>query len=200
MPECKFIYPSSVSVQGNQPDKPIREDCVSSPISPYGFHKKIAEELCKSYHSNFNITIGIIRFFSIYGPGLQKQLLYDACKKMATSKSSEVTFWGTGDETRDWIYIEDAASLIYLFALEVNGMDIINGGSGARVEISEFLDLVRNKMNMIIDIKFNGEIREGDPRYFWSDTSKAKKYNWEPKVALEKGIESYVEYYKGLKL
>jgi len=198
-PECKFIYPSSVAVQGSLPDLPIKESTSSTPISPYGFHKKIAEELCTSYHKNFGVTVGVIRFFSIYGAELQKQLLYDACKKIQNSTTSDVLFWGTGKETRDWIHVEDAASLIYTFAIKSTSIDTINGGSGNRIEIREVLELLKDEMGAVLDIKFNGEIREGDPRFFWSDNSKTKNYGWQPSISLLEGIKSYVKYFKQIK-
>ncbi len=198
-PQCKFIYPSSVAVQGNLPDMPITEDIISTPISPYGFHKKIAEELCLSYHKNFGLNIGVIRFFSIYGAGLQKQLLYDACKKITNGKDLEVTFWGTGEETRDWIHVDDAVSLIHQLAAQVEGYDVINGGSGVRVKILEVLNLLKTEISTSSKINFNNEVRDGDPRYFWADVSHTKEYNWHPKVSLTEGIASYVNYYKNLK-
>lgn len=198
-PNCKFIYPSSVSVQGSLPDQPIQEEFESNPISPYGFHKKIAEELCKSYHVNFGIEAGIVRFFSIYGDGLQKQLLYDACRKLEASNEEDVIFFGTGKETRDWIHVTDAAKLVYNFATMVNGLEIINGGTGIRVEIREVLELLKKEYGTIAEIKFNGKVREGDPKFFWADISKLKKYNWAPTISLKEGINMYVNYYKNIR-
>lgn len=195
-PNCKFIYPSSPAVQGNMEDKQIKEDVLSSPISPYGYHKKTAEELCMSYHKNFNLKIGIIRFFSIYGPGLQKQLLYDACKKISLAKEDEVVFFGTGKETRDWIYVTDATSLIVNFFNKLKGWDVINGASGNRTEIGEVLELLVKYFNKPVKIKFNGKVREGDPIYFWADMQRTSSYNWNPYISLEKGIKEYVKYFK----
>jgi UDP-glucose 4-epimerase len=199
-PSCKFIYPSSVAVQGNQPDEPIKETIVSIPASPYGSHKKIAEDLCLSYHLNYNLTVGIVRCFSIYGAGLQKQLLYEACKKMTFAGNTEVVFWGTGKETRDWVYVDDAAKLMYTFAQRLDGMDIINCGSGARTGIREVLELLLKKMQLPVKISFNGESRKGDPKHFWADISRAKNYGWQPETSLDDGLGLYVSYFKSLNI
>jgi UDP-glucose 4-epimerase len=199
LPNCKFIYPSSPAVQGQLPDLPIIENTISLPISPYGFHKRSAEELCLSYQKNYGISVGIIRFFSIYGPGLQKQLLYDACNKIANSNEKTITFFGTGSETRDWININDAVNLIYCFAQNLDRWDIINGANGVRMEIKDILNLLVSKFNKNVKINFNGYVRQGDPIYFWADITKAKKYNWRPVVPIDKGIDLYVEYFKQLK-
>ena len=193
---CKFIYPSSPAVQGNLGKIQIREEMISTPVSPYGFHKKIAEELCLSYHLNFKIDIGIIRFYSIYGNGLKKQLLWDACKKI--NQSDQVLFFGTGNETRDWIHVSDAVSLLYNFSLKLNGFDIINGGSGIETSINEIISLICKFMKKKVIVGFNGVVKEGDPLHFLADISKSLKMNWQPKVKVAEGIEEYVQYFKSL--
>lgn len=195
-PDCKFIYPSSPAVQGNLGNVPIKEDMSSIPVSPYGFHKKIAEELCLSYHNNFNIKVGIIRFFSIYGNGLKKQLLWDACRKI--QQSDEVTFFGTGSETRDWIHVDDAASLLYAFSHNVDGFEVINGGTGKSVEIKKVIDHLCVYFNKSVNVSFNGQVKEGDPLYFWADCSKSVVLGWKPKIDIEKGLKDYVDYFKAL--
>ncbi|PTS93024.1 epimerase, partial [Pedobacter sp. HMWF019] len=195
-PGCKFIYPSSPAVQGNLGNVPIKENMIEVPVSPYGFHKRIAEDLCLSYCKNFNISIGIIRYFSIYGEGLQKQLLWDACKKI--NKSTSVVFFGTGEETRDWIHISDAVSLLYIFAQDLKGYHVINGGSGITISIHQIVDFLNKQFDPQATISFNGVTKEGDPVHFWADVSKAKLIGWEPKMDIWKGLENYVTYFKNL--
>ena len=131
---------------------------------------------------------------------MQKQLLYEACKKLTFLESREVVFWGTGEETRDWIYVGDAARLAYAFAMQLNGMDIINCGSGVRTEIREVLELLSGKMGSTAKISFNGEGRNGDPRHFWADISRALSYGWQPETSLDDGLGLYVSYFKSLNI
>jgi UDP-glucose 4-epimerase len=194
--KCKFIYPSSPAVQGNLDHIQIREEMISTPVSPYGFHKKIAEEICLSYHNNFNINIGIIRYFSIYGNGLQKQLLWDACKKI--DKLDSVVFFGTGSETRDWIHVSDAVALLYAFSLKFDGYEVINGGSGIETSIKDIIEMLNKNFGKSINIEFNGVVREGDPMHFWADISKTESLNWKPLVCIEDGISEYVKYFKAI--
>ncbi len=193
---CKFIYPSSPAVQGNLGHIQIKEDMVATPVSPYGFHKKIAEEICLSYHNNFKIDVGIVRYFSIYGNGLQKQLLWDACKKIY--KSDEVVFFGTGTETRDWIHVSDAVSLLYEFSCKLNGYEVVNGGTGIETPINEIVGLLTKYMEKQVVVAFNGVVKEGDPLHFWADDAKAKSLDWKPLVDVSEGIENYVQYFKSL--
>ena len=193
---CKFIYPSSPAVQGNLGPVRISENMMSIPVSPYGFHKKIAEELCLSYHHNFNIDIGVIRYFSIYGDGLKKQLLWDACKKI--NHSNVASFFGTGKETRDWIHVSDAASLLYQFSTKLGGYEVINGGSGIETPINEIINFLCEYMNKEMEINFNGVVKEGDPIHFWADMNRAKALGWKPEVNLEEGLMEYVNFFKSI--
>lgn len=195
---CHFIYPSSPAVQGDLGDTKIKEDAPSNPVSPYGFHKKAAEELCLSYSKNFGLKISIVRYFSIYGVGLQKQLLWDACMKIKNTPN-EITFYGTGDETRDWLYVTDATSLIIVLAENVKEqISIINGGSGIKTSVRDTIELLTKLYDKKIDIKFNQIVKPGDPRFYHADISKAENFRWAPKVNLMEGIEKYTNYFKKL--
>jgi len=196
--DCQFIYPSSPAVLGSLGDRPIFEDEISDPVSPYGFHKKTAEELCLSYYKNFGINTSIIRFFSIYGAGLQKQLLWDACVKI-TSATGTAKFFGTGDETRDWVHVEDAADLTYLLAVDETVTDtvkIINCGSGEKVTVKDTLQLLVNLYGKAVELEFNQHVKEGDPRFYHADISRAKQLGWVPKVDFVSGMEDYIQFFK----
>ena len=117
-PETSFIYPSSAAVYGIVEKLPIRESAPLNPISPYGVHKRIVEEICSSYSNHFRIPIAIARFFSIYGPPLRKQLLWDTCRKVT---KNDLTFYGTGKEVRDWIHVSDAARLLLTLTHRASG-------------------------------------------------------------------------------
>jgi UDP-glucose 4-epimerase len=195
---CHFIYPSSPAVQGELGNKPIKEDDPSNPVSPYGFHKKAAEELCQSYSKSFDIKITIIRYFSIYGVGLQKQLLWDACLKIKNAES-DVTFFGTGQETRDWLYVTDAAALILSAADNATDhLNIINGGTGKKTTVKDTVELLVKLYNKPVNIHFNRSVKEGDPRFYQADITKATALGWSPKINLNEGLELYLQFFKQL--
>jgi UDP-glucose 4-epimerase len=196
-PNSLVIYPSTPAVQGLHIDSPIKESDPSIPVSPYGVHKKLAEQLCLSYSHNFGVKTAIIRFFSIYGEGLRKQLIWDACNKMCKSEDSEIEFWGTGEETRDWIYIDDAIYLIKKVSeSNIDKPFIVNGGSGIRCTICETLNTLAEVFNFSGKVKFNQLQKAGDPKYYLADTTIANLIGWKPKFSLQKGIENYVKWYK----
>ncbi|MDR2457045.1 MAG: SDR family oxidoreductase, partial [Clostridiales Family XIII bacterium] len=85
-PEATLIYPSSAAVYGNNHDGKIKETDKLDPISPYGFHKVEAEDLCFEYHRKYGLNIQIIRFFSVYGEYLRKQVVFDICKNILNNE------------------------------------------------------------------------------------------------------------------
>jgi len=192
-----IVLPSTPAIQGLHDDSPIRESDPSMPVSPYGVHKKIAEELCLSYSNNFAVKTAIVRFFSIYGERLRKQLIWDVCNKMNRAKNSDIEFWGTGDETRDWIYIDDAVNLIKkVCECKIDKSFIVNGGSGTRYTIRETLNILAQSYNFSGNIKFNQFQKAGDPKYYLADTTIANLIGWKPEFSLYKGLENYVNWFK----
>ena len=193
--EALVVYPSSAGVYGSKDDRPIRESDSLNPISPYGYHKRMAENLLELNSRMYGVRAAVIRFFSIYGPGLTKQLLWDAAGKLMGCKNSEAArFWGTGEETRDWIDIRDAAELIFKVSDSKEPYVVLNGASGERSTVHETLRLLKNALGSSAQITFSGIERAGDPRYYHSDISRARALGWSPAVNLEDGIQRYVDW------
>jgi len=162
-------------------------------VSPYGYHARMTEELL-AYHARFFGTrVTVVRFFSIYGPGLAKQLLWDAAAKLRSSEGI-AEFWGTGEETRDWIHVDDAASLMVATSAMEATYAIVNGASGERVTVAEVLEQLREALGVDVQLRFNGIVKPGDPRYYHADVSRARALGWSPSVRLREGIERYVEW------
>ena len=192
-----LIYPSSPAVQGEFEDKPIVEEYFGRPVSPYGYHKKIAEDLCRSYSEKFDLNISIVRLFSVYGNGLKKQLLWDACQKILDS-SDEAVFWGTGKETRDFIHISDVLRLFDMLLKKDEKFYIINGGTGVKHTTKDVVEMIRNLVNPNINIRFNNQVNVGNPIYYWADTHKLEKNGFQADKNLKQEIINYVEWIKGL--
>lgn len=196
-PASIVVYPSSGAVYGAVTKVPIEETDPLLPVSPYGVHKLMAEELCQSYAKHFDISVAIVRFFSIYGKGLRKQLLWDACRKVS---SGESMFHGTGQEVRDWIHVDDAAALLMAAAASASpDCLVLNGGSSVGTRIAHLLDLVFSHLQPDAKPAFNGVGRSGDPSRFIADSSRASAIGWIPKTSLESGVADYVAWFKGLR-
>jgi len=193
-PRANVVLPSSAAVYGTVLSLPIAESAALSPVSPYGVHKRLAEELCLSYAAHFKLRVAIVRLFSIYGIGLRKQLLWDACRKLA---AGEASFGGTGDERRDWINIEDAVELLAVAAEHASDQALVlNGGCGTSIRVREVLERVAAGFDVAPALQFTGTTRRGDPDSYEADATKAQALGWRPQVGLHAGIDSYVSWFK----
>lgn len=192
-PKTSFVYPSSAAVYGIAEKLPIIESAPLNPISPYGVHKKIVEEICQSYANHFAVPVAIVRFFSLYGPPLRKQLLWDTCRKIT---NNDLTFYGTGKEIRDWIQVTDAARLLLALSSHASiHMPIVNGGSGIGTPVSEIINRIIKTMDKPGIPLFSQQPKSGDPPGYIADIRKASRYNWKPELPLETGIDEYVQWF-----
>jgi UDP-glucose 4-epimerase len=198
-PDATLVYPSSAAVYGCRDVAPISEGDPLQPVSPYGCHKKIAEELCASYVRNFGLKASIIRFFSIYGAGLRKQLLWEACRKLlGLSDSSVGEFFGTGDETRDWLHVRDAARLVRTLGERPQDGLVVNGGTGTAVRVLDVLTHLAAEVGWKGRLAFNGTVRSGDPQHQCADIALARSLGWSPSISLQDGLREYVAWFAGV--
>ncbi|QTN24259.1 NAD(P)-dependent oxidoreductase [Rhizobacter sp. AJA081-3] len=190
-----LVYPSSAGVYGAADDRPLRESDRPNPVSPYGYHKKLAEDLLECQSRYFGLRVAVIRFFSIYGPGLAKQLLWDAAGKLCAG-GARVDFWGTGDETRDWIHVNDAAAFMADLSAVSEPFTIVNGASGERVTVRTVLELLREALGADVQIGFNGTVRTGDPRFYHADMAQAGSLGLRARIPLAEGLQDYAHWFK----
>lgn len=195
-PEARLVVVSSAAVYGSRYDDPIGEDFPTGPVSPYGHHKLMMEELCRSYVETFGVRCTIVRLFSVYGPELRKQLLWDLCSKLS-SEAPVLRLGGSGRELRDWTEIRDVVRLLDTISV-VDGDDLVllNGGSGVATPVSSITELLVNAWGKRTKIEFVGEARPGDPFSLVArpDALANRGFNWE--ISLSDGIASYVRWFK----
>jgi UDP-glucose 4-epimerase len=194
---AKIIYCSSAAVYGQSQLLPTRVDSKLRPISSYGRYKQIAEIILEDFCRIHEVPFSIIRFFSIYGPLLKKQLLWDASNKLTDTNCSSSTFFGTGNETRDWIYIRDAVSLInFMFSCN---LEVVNGASGISVRNSEVIHLLHSSLNSNHKFIFNNIVRQDDPFHYQADIDDLLCLGWTPQISIQEGITKYSTWFRSLK-
>ena len=191
-PNTRVIYPSSAAVYGNSGAGPLAEGRTLNPASIYGRDKQDAEGICLSS----KLSVAIIRFFSVYGPGLRKQLPWELAKKLIAGPGG-VTLFGTGQETRDFLNIEDAVGLIrHLTTCELAASLIVNGGTGVATTVANFARLLADTLSKAIPIAFSGETKQGDPMHLLADISRLTALPYQPQVSLKSGLAAYADWVK----
>jgi UDP-glucose 4-epimerase len=197
-PKCKYLHISSAAVYGNPNKLPVNETDETLPISPYGFHKLESEMVNKQYYHLFDLPIGIVRPFSVYGNGLKKQIVWDICNKVKAN--SQLELYGTGGETRDFIHINDFCAAINLILKESPFVgDIYNLANGEETKISEIVNCVIRYYDKDVDVTYNGTNRMGDPLNWRANIDKLKHMGYKKQVTIEEGIKDYVNWFKTIK-
>jgi dTDP-glucose 4,6-dehydratase/UDP-glucose 4-epimerase len=192
-PECKFINFSSAAVYGNPKTLPITENTLCKPLSPYGFHKLQSELLLTEYHKFFGLNTCSLRVFSAYGPRLKKQLFWDLYQK--SLQTDVISLFGTGNETRDFIYIDDLLQIIDLVIHHSNFQgSIYNVGSNIETTITEVAQIFIKTFSPEKQVVFNGEVKVGDPNNWLADMEILKEKGFKPQFNLSMGLKKYVAW------
>jgi nucleoside-diphosphate-sugar epimerase len=195
---CKYIHISSAAVYGNPSLLPVNETAPAAPISPYGWNKLMSEELCREYHSLYGLPVAIARPFSVFGRGLKKQLFWDIYQKWK-SDNDRIELWGTGDETRDFIHIDDLVdSLELLFLKSGMNADIYNVANAEMVTVRTAAQKLIDLLGGDKRIEFNGMNHEGNPKFWRADIEKIRKLGYEPTRSFEAGLADLSEWMKSL--
>ena len=190
----KLVLTSSAGVYGKAGAAPFCVGSALHPVSPYGLHKKIAEDLCRSYGAYFGVRTAIVRLFSVYGPELRKQLLWDACIRLSRGDS---VFSGTGEETRDWLHVADATELLLIAAQHASAEGpTVNGGTGVSVTVREIVETLGKCLPDVAAPRFSGEKRAGDPDHYQADIAGAVAWGWAPKRPLKAGLHAYTRWFE----
>jgi UDP-glucose 4-epimerase len=166
----QILFLSSAAVYGNPQKLPVAETDPLKPISPYGYHKVICEELAKEYNSCFSLPILITRLFSVFGPQQKRLLVWELFNKFSNDK--EVVLEGTGEESRDYLYIEDVAiALLEIITTSDNELRILNVASGNSITVKELTHKISDYFNYKKAIIFKNKNKIGDPIHWRADIS-----------------------------
>ena len=196
-PDCHVIVASSAAVYGAQHSGPIREDAEARPISPYGHHKLMMELLCRSYSTEFGLNATIVRLFSVYGPNLRKQLLWDMCTRLRRGER-DLVLAGKGAELRDWVNVQDVVELLATVAQRrpQDKFEVINGGCGAGTTVAEIAAILTGSWGDGAQARFSGVVRPGDPFSLVADIGKLQAFPFSWDIPVSQGIVEYVKWFK----
>jgi UDP-glucose 4-epimerase len=192
-PNCHMIYLSSAAVYGSPKSLPISESQTCLPISPYGFHKLIGEQLCREFFQIYNLPTTIARIFSAYGTGLRRQVVWDICQKALTQ--TRIKLRGTGNESRDFIHGADVAQAMLVLAQYSNRKaSIYNLATGVETKIKDLVAIILANINSQTIVEFDSNLGVGIPLNWRADITNIHNIGFSPIVDLEKGISSYMHW------
>jgi len=189
-PGTRVLLLSSAAVYGNPTHLPIDESAPTAPVSPYGHHKLLSEQLGRMYQTFYDVPFCSIRIFSAYGKELRRQVVFDVAQKLRSARAGEtVVLRGTGRESRDFIHGEDVARAV-LCVLDGAAFagESYNVASGQATRIEELASSIRDQLRSDATVEFDGIVRSGDVLYWQANVSKLRGLGFRPQWTLQAGI------------
>ncbi len=194
-PPPVVIFPSSAAVYGDTGRSPVHEEGVVKPLSNYGRHKLLAEERLVDAARRRSYRIALVRYGSIYGPGLRKQLLWDICTRLGSGMKS-LDLHGSGEERRDFVHVEDAV-VIALHAAEMTQPSVplvLNGATGESVMIRTVAELLLDGFGVTVPIRFDGSRPPHDPECIVLSTGNLSKTGFRRGWSIKRGTREYAAW------
>ena len=197
----KFVYASSSSVYGDEPNLPKKEGREGNLLSPYALTKQCNEEWAKQYTRNYGLpTIGL-RYFNVFGRRQDPNGAYAAVipkflKQLLAGERP--TIHGDGKQSRDFTYIENVieANLKACVAPKEATGEAYNIAYGGREYLIDIYYGLTKALGVNIEPNF-GPDRAGDIKHSNADISKAKKMlGYDPEWSFDRGIKAAIEWYR----
>ena len=195
----KFIFSSSGgTVYGEPRYLPCDEQHPVNPLSPYGLSKYVAEEYLALYYHTFRLNYVTLRYGNVFGPRQDPhgEAGVVAIFTMAMLEGKQPRIFGTGEQERDFIYVDDVVDANIL-AME-DGQGEYNIGTGQGTSVNRIFELLKG----IIKYRWSpvyGPARPGEVLKISLDSSKLQKeLGWTPVVSLEDGMTRTVEHFRKL--
>lgn len=206
-----FIFASSGASLG-EVNPPLHEEIAPKPVSPYGASKLAGEVYCSVYYRTFGLKTISLRFSNVYGPR-SKHKSSVVAKFFKQALNGEILeIYGDGNQTRDFIYVEDVIQAIYL---AINSLTLTSHFShltsqpwGEVFQLATYkettINEIANSIKELVEREKGKKVtvvhtkpRLGDVKRNYSDISKAKRvFGFEPKFDLETGLKYTFEYFK----
>jgi UDP-glucose 4-epimerase len=184
-PETVTVLASSAAVYGDANASPVAADAPRAPLSPYGNHKAMMEMAAASYGRNFALRTVCVRLFSVYGDGLQKQLVWEVLNRIARGER-DLALGGTGRETRDWVDIGDAAAMLLAAAAQASAQSPrLNGATGVATSVADTVNALARGCGFPVSLRFDGRNRPGDPLHLVGTPSPGLAHAVAPIAGLE---------------
>jgi len=194
---CKFIFGSSSSVYGVNPNVPWSEnDNVLLPISPYAATKVSGELLGQVYSSLYNIQFLALRFFTVYGPRQRPDLAIHKFTKMIID-GTQIPFFGDGHSKRDYTYIDDIVNgIVRSLGYKESNYEIFNLGNNYPISLIELVQTIESVIGKKAIIKMLPN-QKGDVPITFANIDKAQTIlGYKPITNFNEGLRSFYEWFK----
>lgn len=197
----KFVYASSSSVYGDEPNLPKHEGREGNLLSPYALTKRCDEEWAKQYTRHYGLDTYGMRYFNVFGRrqdpyGAYAAVIPKFIKQLMNDEAPTIN--GDGKQSRDFTYIENVieANLKACLAPHEAAGEAFNIAYGGREYLIDIYYALAKALGKNIEPKF-GPDRAGDIKHSNADISKAKEMlGYDPDYDFETGLNEAIDWYK----
>lgn len=198
----RFIFASSAAVYGKTNSFQKKEDDNLGPTSPYGVSKLAAESYVQVFQKLYGIETLCLRYFNVYGPRqrVDVQGSYGGVISIFINRILEnmpPIINGDGEQTRDFVYIDDVVEANMLAMNSKNGAgEVFNIATGKNISINQVAKVLKHMMNREDLENIHTEPRQTDVKHGYATISKAKAIlGYEPRFSIEEGLAELVNWY-----
>jgi len=205
----KFVAIGTVCAYPKYAPVPFKEESLwdgypEETNAPYGLAKKMLLVQSQAYQAEYGFNSIFLLPVNLYGPGDNFDpetshvipALIKKCVDAVESNSDHIVCWGTGEVSREFIYVADAAEGILLATERYNGAEPVNIGTGFEIKIRDLAALIARLTGFGGEIRWDASKPDGQPRRCL-DVSKAKKlFGFEVKTPFEEGLAATIDWYR----
>jgi GDP-L-fucose synthase len=172
--------------------------------APYGLAKKMLLVQLQSYRQQYGFNGIYLTPVNLYGPRDNFDLesshvipaLIRKCLEAKESGAKEITAWGTGKATREFLYVENAAEAIVLAAEKYSKADLLNLGSGQEISVRDLLDTIREVTGCTVNVRWDESKPDGQPRRCLDTSRAAAEFGWRAQTPLREGLAKTTDWYQ----
>lgn len=171
--------------------------------APYGLAKKMLLVQLQAYREQYNFNGIYLTPVNLYGPRDNFDLesshvipgLIRKCVEAKHTGAPEIVAWGTGNATREFLYVEDAAEAIVTAAEKYSKPDLINLGSGKEIPVRDLLDTIRTMVDYKGNVRWDATRPDGQPRRSLDTSRAAAEFGWRAKTTLPAGLQKTIDWF-----
>ncbi len=194
----KLVFASSAAIYGDNPAVPKLETMLPEPKSPYAVTKLDGEYYLDLFTRERGLETAAIRFFNVFGPRQDPKGAYAAAVPIFIEKAlkgEDITVYGDGGQTRDFIYVKDIVGALS-FAAETPGVTgVFNAGYGGQMTINDLAGKIIASAGSDSKV-LHGPERAGDVKHSRSSADKLLAAGWQPKHSLDEALATTLEFFR----
>ena len=195
----KLVFSSSAAIYGDNPVTPKVETLPPEPKSPYAITKLDGEYYCALFTREGRLATACLRYFNVFGPRQDPKSPYAAAVPIFVAravKGETITIHGDGEQTRDFIFVQDIAAANAFFATQSPATGVFNVAYGQRLTINDLARAICQMTGSRAPIQY-APPRAGDVKHSLASIEKLRATGFSPAGDFTRGLEETIRFTKG---